>query len=160
MLEKNYQRRLGRLISKTPGAIEMPECLNRFFEESGPIPSCENERRHESRTRVRTRGILIPESWLPAFPRHRQPALIYTRDFSRTGFGCLSHEQYFPGETVRVLLATFWMQIEIRRCRRLGASRFELGAALLHQHAPSDEAFVVDGSAGMKYSGKPANVPT
>jgi len=145
MLEENYRRRLERVIAKTPSAIEMPEGLNRFFEEKGPTPSCEDERRHESRTRVRTRGILIPETWLPAFPRNQQLALIYTKDFSKTGFSCLSHEQYFPEETVRVILATFWMQIRIRRCRRLSASCFELGADLLQQHAPSDEAFAVDG---------------
>jgi hypothetical protein len=92
--------------------------------------------------RVRTHGILVPQRWLPAFPRSAAPVAIYTKDFSKTGFGFVAHQQYFPGEHVRVILATFWMEIAVRRCRRLGPACYEAGGTLLERHDPSLEAFL------------------
>ncbi len=141
MLDTDYQRHLGSLIQGVPCQIELPEELQSFFEESGPMSVCENDRRRGVRTRVRTRGILIPTRWLPSMPRTTAPIAIYTKDFSKTGFGFLSDRQFFPGEEVRILLATFWMDIAVRRCRRLGECCYESGGSLLQQHDPSPGAF-------------------
>ncbi len=142
MLAQDYQHRLGLLIQSVPDKIELPVGYENFFGESGPTSSVENDRRSSVRMRVRTSGILIPRRWLPAFPRSTAPELIYTKDFSKTGFGFVTHQQYFPGEHVRVVLATFWMEIVIRRCRRLGPDCFEAGGTLLERHDMSLEAFL------------------
>jgi hypothetical protein len=142
MLATDYQRRLGTLINDVPNEIRLPEGFEDFFDEKGPGPFCESDRRRGGRTRARTQGILIPRKWLPVFPRSVTPKLIYTKDFSKTGFGFLAHQQYYPGERIRALLATFWMEILIQRCRRLGPNCYESGGTLLEQHDGSLEAFL------------------
>jgi len=141
MLDSDYQQHLGSLIQSLEVTIQLPAEMSEFFKESGPIASCINERRKSVRTRVRTTGVLVPRRWLPACPRRPEPQHIYTKDFSKTGFGCLSSTQFYPGEIVRVLLATFWIEVEIRRCRRLGTDCFELGGELVQTRQPSAEAF-------------------
>lgn len=141
MLAEDYQHRLGSLIQSVANKIELPAGYEKFFEETGPTSSVENDRRSSVRMRVRTSGILVAQRWLPAFPRTTEPAVIYTKDFSKSGFGFVTHQQYYPGEQVRVILATFWMEISIRRCRRLGPNCYEAGGTLLQRHDVSLEAF-------------------
>lgn len=145
MLAADYQRRLGELIQSIPNEICLPPGYEDFFRQSGPAPSCEGDRRSGIRTRVRTTGILYPRQWLPSFPRTVTPRPIYTKDFSKTGFGFIARQQYYPGERVRVLLATFWMELTVQRCRRLGPNCFETGSTLLEQHEPSLDAFLDSG---------------
>lgn len=144
MLDSDYQQHLGTLIKSLDDEIQLPLSLSKFFEETGPITPIANDRRRSVRTRVRTRCVIVPEYWLPAFPRCETPELAYTRDFSKTGFGFLLHKQLYPGEHIRVLLATFWMEVRITRCRRLGERCFEVGGELVHTNEPSEEAFDFD----------------
>ena len=140
MLVKDYQHRLGLLIIVVQ-QIELPVGYENFFGESGSTSSVANDRRSTVRMRVRTSGILIPRRWLPAFPRRQRQDDLH-EGFLKTGFGFVTHQQYFPGEHVRVILATFWMEIVIRRCRRLGPGCFEAGGILLERHDTSLEAFL------------------
>ena len=141
MLDGDYQRLLGQLMSSLPERIQLPETHEHFFSESGPTPPFPDDRRSSPRTRARTHGVLIPETDLPAFPRASDPLAIYTSDFSKTGFGFVAPEQFYPGEDVRIVLATFWMRVTVRRCRRLGAECYEVGAVLVSRSDPSAEAF-------------------
>ena len=141
MLVTDYQCHLGSLINSVPNRIQLPAGYEDFFEQSGPTTAIANDRRNSVRTRVRTRGIWIPRKWLPAFPRRATPQLIYTKDFSKTGFGFVADQQVFPGEQARIILATFWMEVAIRRCRRLGPDCYEVGGTLLARHDTSLEAF-------------------
>lgn len=141
MLDQDYQRLLGRLIETLPQSIELPESHENFFQEKGPAPFFEGDNRVAVRNRIRTQGIAIPEKWLPAFPREPKPIRIYTKDFSKTGCGFLADRQFFPGEIIRVVLATFWLRVKVRRGRRLTATCFEVGAQLQSQHDPSLQAF-------------------
>jgi hypothetical protein len=145
VLATDYQRRLGELIQSVPNEICLPSGYEDFFSQSGPAPSCEGDRRRAIRTRVRTTGILYPRQWLPVFPRTITARPIYTKDFSKSGFGFIARRQYYPGERVRILLATFWMEIAIQRCCRLGPNCFVTGSTLLEQHEPSLDAFLDDG---------------
>ncbi len=147
MLDSDYQQHLGSLIASLDDAIELPLEMEGFFNESGPVASCANERRKSGRTRVRTTAIVVPQVWLPAFPRSPMPQLAYTKDFSKTGFGFIVHNQFYPGEVIRVLLATFWMEVRIRRCRRLGAHCFESGGELIRTRQPSADAFSFESPA-------------
>ncbi|MDG2220501.1 MAG: hypothetical protein P8L85_03925 [Rubripirellula sp.] len=141
MLDSDYQQNLGQLIRNTSSEIVLPDELSRFFDESGPNSSFENDRRTAARTRVRTTCLVIPDVWLPVFPRQRVPQLAYTKDFSKTGFGFLNSDQLYPGEVFRVLLATFWMEVKVCGSRRLGKHCFEIGSELLVTHEPSADAF-------------------
>ncbi len=147
MLDTDYQRRLGTLISSIHHRIVLPESLGGFFEESGPVASYGSDRRSAVRTKVRTRGLLMPIRAIPINPRVGEPTGIYTKDFSKTGFGFVADSQFYPGEHVRIILATFWMQICVRRCRRHGESCFEVGGTLVHQREPSMDAFELPSDA-------------
>jgi hypothetical protein len=140
MLGEDYPRLLGSLMAALPQRIELPPGQEGFFEESGPHQPYQSDPRGGVRNRIRTRGLLLLESWYPAFDRHPQLMLIYTADFSKTGFGLMAPEQFYPGEVVRVFLATFWMRVTIRRCRRLSKNCYNSGGTLLNRHEPDDEA--------------------
>ena len=141
MLGRNYPQLLARLISRTEWTIQLPEEQHRFFEESGPAPAVSDDVRRGGRIRVRTRGLGIPESTLPTIPRPLEGLGIYTSDFSRTGFCFVADRQFFPTETLRILLPTFWMRVTVVRSRRLGARCFENGTVLLQRLDPSADAF-------------------
>ncbi len=141
MLGGDYPQLLARLISRTEWAIQLPEDQNRFFEESGPAPAVPADVRRGGRIRVRTRGLAIPDAPLPWLPRPLEGLGIYTSDFSRTGFCFVSDRQFFPTESVRILLPTFWMRVTVVRARRLGPQCYENGTALLQRFDPSLAAF-------------------
>ncbi|MCG8648791.1 MAG: hypothetical protein MI861_03100 [Pirellulales bacterium] len=141
MLDEGYTRLLASLIASLRCQIVLPPGQERYFEESGPIATYQNEMRSAVRTRVRARGILVPETQLPVIPRTIEPSVIFTKDFSKTGFGFVADRQYFPGEVVRVLLATFWMRVKIRRCGRTGPNCYENGGTLISNSEPSMDAF-------------------
>ena len=141
MLDGDYQLFLGKIMSSLSQQIRLPPECEDFFSQTGPTAPYPNDMRSSARTRVRTHGVLLPESPLPTFPREPEPIAIYTADFSKTGFGFVAAEQFYPGEDVRILLATFWMQVKIHRCRRLGESCYASGGTLSCHHDPSPEAF-------------------
>ena len=152
MLGTDYQRRLGSLINSTATLIEFPDGYENYFEEQGPTTVIAGDRRRGLRTRARTVGILVPVECLPAFPRRATPSIIFTKDFSKSGFGFVADRQYFPGEQVRILLATFWMEINVCRCRRLSPACFEVGGTLHRRHDESLDAF-----AGLQTEAEPAS---
>jgi len=140
MLGEDYPRLLGRLIQALPQRIELPPELEGFLEEGGLQPSYNNDIRRSARNRVRTHGLLLLQKTYPALDRQPQLMTIYTMDFSKTGLGFLTPEQFYPGEVVQVYLATFWVRVTIRRCLRLGRNCFTNGVTLLDRHDPDQEA--------------------
>ena len=66
---------------------------------------------------------------------------VYTADFSRGGCGFISAIQIFPTERIRLILPTFWIQLEIVRCRKLGSKCYEVGGVLLSKNQPDPAAF-------------------
>jgi len=150
MLGENYPSLLGRLMNHLSEDIVLPAGQAYFFAETGPHKSHVNDARHALRTRVRTRGLLMLESWYPSMNRLPVLQTIYTVDFSKTGFGFLAAEQFYPGEVVQVFLATFWMRITVRRCRRWGAHCYNGGGTLLDRHDPNDEARLLLAAAALQ----------
>lgn len=141
MLGRNYSQLLAQLIGQTSWGIELPECLERFFQETGLAQSSPMDERRGGRVRIRTRALLIPEGGVPAIHRSTKPLGIYTCDFSKQGIGFLASEQFYPTETVRLLLPTFWMRLEVVRCRYMGKTCYDNGSTLLERHEPSVAAF-------------------
>lgn len=141
MLGEHYANLLAKLIDRAAWSITLPETHRNFFEERGQAMSIASEQRNAGRTRVRTRGIMIYESCLPAIPRPRRCIGIYTGDFSHNGIGFLAPHQLFPTESVRILFPMFWMQVQVVRARRLGPRCFEIGGTLIRRCDPSQDAF-------------------
>lgn len=148
MLDDDYETRFGQLIRSLDWDIELPPEWGDFFAERGKLGTrLEDDRRHQ-RMMVRVYGALWFTGPLPSLPRPDTPVGIYTRDFSRRGFGFLSSMQLFPEEIVRVVLPTFWVEVRIVRARRFTASCYLAGAELVSQHDPSPEAFARPELAG------------
>ena len=102
MLGEDYPRLLGSLIQTLPERIALPAELEGFFEESGPQQSYENDQRSGARNRVRTRGLLVLESWYPSMDRRPELMTIFTKDFSKTGVGFLAPRTvFFPARSSR-----------------------------------------------------------
>jgi hypothetical protein len=132
---------LRELSERTRWEIELPEALEDFFQEAGPMPSMPGDERRAVRLRVRTKSVMLSEVALPAIPRGTQPFGIYMSDISRYGAGFLAAEQFFPIEQVRLLLPTFWLSVRVVRARRLGPRCFHIGTELMKKHEPGVEAF-------------------
>jgi hypothetical protein len=73
--------------------------------------------------------------YLPTFPTLRRPqgfCRIYTVDLSRGGLCFLHSGQLFPQERVTIVLGNGRQYVvEVRRCRRMQAKCFEIGARFL-----------------------------
>ena len=141
MLEFNYPERLESLIQSLNWQISLPDDWSNYFHESGEYAMYANDQRQNRRLKVRTLAVLHYERQLPSLPRENTLVGVYTRDFSRRGCGFLCPHQIYPKETVRLILPTFWIRLEITRARRVGPSCYEIGGELIEQNSPSDDAF-------------------
>lgn len=68
---------------------------------------------------------------------------VYTKGFSRSGLEFLTWMQVFPGESVRILLATFRVRLHVVRSRRITCKCYEIGATLVEHHEASADAFEI-----------------
>ena len=141
MLDFDYSKRLEALIQSLDWQIQLPSTWSNFFDEVGESTTLALDERQNRRMKVRTLGVLHFERQLPAIPRPSSPVGIYSRDFSRRGCGFVSPQQLYPREIVRVILSTFWIQLEICRTRRVGPMCYEIGCELIAQNLPSAKAF-------------------
>ena len=141
MLGTDYSDLFRVLTQQVTWNIDIPGDRERFFGETGHIPSISDEDRRSPRMRVRTQCLVIPEESLPAFPRNREPIPAYTADLSRDGVGFLAALQFLPEEKVRIILPVFWLQATIVRGRRLGPNCWQGCALLMKKHQPDLSAF-------------------
>lgn len=143
MLEINYPTRFVELIQSTECEIELPEEWAEFFEERGEVVAYLTDDRSNSRLKIRSHGLMWFERTLPFLTRTTEPTPVYTKDFSRSGLGFLAPTQLFPGESVRILLATFWVQLNVVRARRITSKCYEIGATLVAHRESSADAFEI-----------------
>jgi hypothetical protein len=141
MCDSDYSVRFAESIQSVDWDIELPIVWQDYFDEKGELPSYAEDARSNQRLRVRTHGIMWFESGLQFRPRTDRPIGIYTKDFSRQGFGFLSAIQLYPEEMLRIALPTFWLQVRVSRVRRITSKCYEVGTKLTHRHDPSMSAF-------------------
>jgi len=141
MLDEPYKEKLEALLASTNWSIALPASLEDFFYVRGDSQSTVHEERQHIRIRARARCVGYFESTLPSLRRSSSGMPIYTADFSRGGCGFLSAIQILPTERIRLILPTFWLQVEAVRCRKLGPNCYEVGSRLIAKNTPSDLAF-------------------
>ena len=141
MLDADYSEQFCRLVSEIDWDIELPIEWKDYFQDRGETACFNDDERNNQRLKVRTHGILWFESSLPFCPRVKDPVGVYTRDFARNGIGFLAPLQLYPEEQVRIVLPTFWVQLEVVRTRRITSKCYEIGSRLLWKHDPSLDAF-------------------
>lgn len=143
MLEEPYQEKLDSILATINWSIELPPRLADFFSVRGDSQTTVQEERKHIRIRARAKCPGFFESTLPSLNRNVTFIPIYTSDFSRGGCGFLSSIQIFPTERLRLILPTFWLQLQIVRCRKLGVNCYEIGSELVSKNQPSPEAFLL-----------------
>jgi hypothetical protein len=141
MLATDYSELFRLLTQQVAWTIEIPGDRERFFRETGHLPSVPDEERRSPRMRIRTQCLVIPDEPLPAFPRISEPIPAYTADLSRDGIGFLAASQFLPEEKVRILLPVFWLQVTIVRGRRIAPNCWQGCALLMRKHQPDLAAF-------------------
>ena len=140
MLESDYPTKFGELIQSVAWEIELPIEWAGYFHERGEVPCYSDDERNNQRLKVRTHGLMYFEQPLPFRPRGGGPIGVYTRDFSRHGCGVLTHFELFPCEKIRVVLPTFWVQLEVVRARRITSKCYEIGTVLIKRLDPTMES--------------------
>lgn len=141
MLEADYSEQFCRLVNEIDWDIELPIEWKDYFQDRGETTCFTDDERINRRLKVRTHGILWFENSLPFCPRTKEPVGVYTRDFARHGIGFLTPFQIYPEEHVRIVLPTFWIQVEVVRTRRITSKCYEIGSKLIWKHDPSLDAF-------------------
>jgi hypothetical protein len=129
MLEERYRQEFLTLQQQLECQVVLPpEWTDRYFHESGVMPTAHGERRGFVRHAYRTKAVLSIEQSLPAVPREPAVVAVYARDISRTGVGFLHTEQLYPGETCRLMLPTQAVSITVANCRKLNRQCYLIGA--------------------------------
>ncbi len=141
MLDEPYKEKLDAVLESLNWTIQLPARLTDFFSVRGDSQIAEHEERKHIRIRARAKCVGFFESTLYCMQRDAGYLPLYTADFSRGGCGFLSSIQIFPTERIRLMLPTFWLQLEIVRCRKLGPNCFEVGGVLLSKNQPDLLAF-------------------
>jgi hypothetical protein len=111
--------------------VILPAELEPFFEESGFAAPTHHERRQYARLKVRQR-VKIEFLGVDDGPSERTDpsGWALTKDMSKNGVGILYHEQVFPEESFRIVLAGRRITALVVRCRRIGDSCYEVGAVI------------------------------
>lgn len=141
MLDSHYTERFTQLLSQVDWTIELPEPWDDHFTEWGEGAPYVGDVRQHRRLKARSYGVVWFGLAWSAVERPSGPLGIYTRDFSQRGCGLLCPIEIYPEEVLRVVLPTFWMTLQVVRCRRINANCYDVGAVLVRQFVPSDEAF-------------------
>lgn len=145
MLDFDYPSHYAGLIESIDWRIQLPSTMNGFFAESGIVEELDREKRQAQRRIVRLKGAMMIERALPMISRGNRFIGVYTKDFSKDGCGLLSSIQWFPEETVRLVLPTFWLTLRVHYCQKLGENCFHVGLKLLNRHDPDRAAFIRNG---------------
>lgn len=141
MLDSHYTDRFSQLVKQVDWTIQLPDPWDDFFTEHGEGNQFVGDVRQHRRLKARSYGVAwIGQAWA-AVERPAGPLGIYTRDFSQRGCGLLAPVEIYPEEVIRVVLPTFWMTLQVVRCRRVNGNCYDVGSALVRQYVPSDEAF-------------------
>ena len=143
MLDESYKEKLDAILESTTWSIQLPARLADFFSVRGDSQSTEHEERKHLRIRARAKCIGYFESRLVGLGRDSNGIPIYTADFSRGGCGFISAIQIFPKEKLRLILPTFWLQVEAVRCRKLGPNCYEVGSVLIAKNEPTPSVFIL-----------------
>jgi hypothetical protein len=127
MLDRDYPQRLADLMSQAECRVEPPENWVDVQSRRGAQQTRLDERRRFVRFWFPTQCLLEIEPSLPAIPRQAGVSRVWTRDIARGGMSVLHFEQLYPGEQLRLWLASGRLECIVRRCRRHNPRCYEVG---------------------------------
>jgi len=128
MLDRNYLQDLNDALNRIPCRVVIPSEWGDFFSQRGPQSGGTGRQRRFGRMNYRTKILIELGTSLPAIQRKPGKQVVLMRDISRKGAGFLHAEQLYPGELVRLSLATGPMMAQVTRCIRHNPHCYEVGA--------------------------------
>ena len=130
MLDRVRREELNPPVDSLPCPVTLPPEWKDFYRRRGPQQSQPGDNRRFVRSHFPTKALIEVEQTLPAFPRPRETHVVLMKDLSRQGVGFLHAAQLFPGERVRLSLATGRLVYMVTRCIRHNDACYEIGAEL------------------------------
>jgi hypothetical protein len=127
MLDRDYSQHFGELIAGAECRIEAPADWDEVQSRRGAQQTRLDERRRFVRFWFPTQCVLELSQSLPAVPRPTEFHRAWTRDIARGGVSLLHSEQLYPGEQVRLWLASGRLECKVKRCRRHNPRCYEAG---------------------------------
>lgn len=131
MLETDYQRELGRLLSALPCNVQIPPSWGDFFSERGLASPTHGDRRHRLRRRLRIKAVLEVKQTLFQVERKQERHIVYSYDVSREGMAFVHAEQMYPREECLLWLPHAKVPLIVTRCQRYNSRCFVIGTRLL-----------------------------
>ena len=130
MLVQHSTRPFAELISSLTMKIQLTPALQDALDlERGVVDSTPFEMRGCARFRCFGKCLvtLAPSSF--SMPGQEPESLAIVRDVSRTGFGIVTHQQWFPEQVLNLTLEKADITARVARVRRLGPKCYEIGLA-------------------------------
>ena len=119
-----------------PLLVKLPVGKSDFFREHGYAESNIFEKRGSARLRIRCEARLELTSSPPFITRTAFVWTVLVKDLSRSGLSILCHFQLYPLESFSIKLLGRDIQASVVRCRKLGASCYEIGGRISSIHLP------------------------
>lgn len=130
MLERDYQRELGRLLSTLPCDVQIPSAWGDFLGERGLASPTHGDRRHRLRRRLRIKALLEVKQTLVQVERKHERYIVYSYDVSREGMAFVHTEQMFPREECLLWLPHAKVPLTVTRCQRYNSRCYVVGTQL------------------------------
>lgn len=130
MLEEDDSRKLIEALWEQLGcAVDLAEDDAVYFAAQGFLPAAYTDKRRFRRIHFRDRAVLEHDNAHYA---------VYTKDICRSGVAFLHAHQLFPGDRVRLFLASgLVLSLVIRRSIQIRDQCFECGGELVATRRPS-----------------------
>lgn len=131
-------QKLIDIVGPLAVSSNLPAEWEEFFAETGSLPTIPDERRRHARTKVRVSAALKYRQSLPALPRETKWHKVVVRDISRGGISFLHGRQLFPTEQLTLVMPDCRpRRIEVKRCRCIKKSLYEIGATFIKEFRSS-----------------------
>jgi len=139
MLVDNRQQSFEQLIATLDMRVQLTESLiESLGAERGVTRS--NPFEHRRAARFRCNGECIARISDKSFqmPGQETESLAIVRDLSRKGVGIISHQQWYPEQTLEVQMPSASVKARVARVRKLGPCCFEVGLIIIGHEISED----------------------
>jgi len=140
MLVKNRQQSFDQLIATLDMRVQLTESLIESLGSERGVTRT-NPFEHRRVARFRCNGECVTKISNSSFhmPGQETESLAIVRDLSRKGVGIISHQQWYPEQTMEVQMINASVSARVARVRKLGPCCFEVGLIIVG-HEISEES--------------------
>ena len=111
--------------------LSLPGEWRNIITRRGPLPVHPDERRRYIRYWFPVQAVLHLNQSIPAVERQEARHRVVAKTISRSGISFVHCFALYPGEYVRLTVESEELTAVVRRCLRINAACFEIGAELI-----------------------------